>query len=80
RGGDEWFNWISHENYLIIKGNDGYWYYSNIERGILVPNQARVGIELPPFRSASINDLRKVKKSYERLFKGGCPLYEERMK
>ena len=54
-GGDEWFNWASHDGALVVQNAYGWWCYAELRSGVLRPTAARVGIDPPP-RDAALTD------------------------
>jgi|GEM_PF-693842 len=56
QGGDEWRNWVSHEDHLIILDDTGWWWYGRIEDGALRATEARAAIEPPPGSAATVRE------------------------
>jgi len=62
QGGDEWRNWISHEGHLIVRAEDGWWRYGQIENGALGATAARVAVEAPPRGTATVRDAARLRR------------------
>jgi|TARA_B100001971_G_C18213106_1_gene552031 hypothetical protein len=54
--GDEYYNWLHDEdNYTIIQSqSDGYYYYAQLENGILVPSIYKVGETNPKLTNLKV--------------------------
>ena len=60
QGGDEWKNWVSSDDALVVRGSDGFWYYAAMSAGALAPTAAKVGIDKAPAAAASVSDVPKL--------------------
>ncbi len=59
-GGDEWFNWVSHDGALIVQNEQGWWCYARLQDGGLQATALRAGVRVPPAGVASTDDLPKL--------------------
>lgn len=56
-GGDEWFNWVSHEGVLIARDAGGWWCYAEPGGAGLRPGAARVGRRPAPAAALTVADV-----------------------
>jgi len=57
QGGDEWLNWTAHEGHLILRADDGWWYYAILRDGRPVRSDAGVGRIAAPANAAKVSDV-----------------------
>ncbi len=56
-GGDEWFNWVSHDGFLIAQDSAGWWRYATLQRGAPEPGAALAGADKAPSGTATLADI-----------------------
>jgi M6 family metalloprotease-like protein len=70
QGGDEWRNWVSHDEHLIVQAADGWWRYARIADGTLEATAARAAIERPPAGTATAKDIPRLLRKLPDMPKG----------
>jgi M6 family metalloprotease-like protein len=70
QGGDEWRNWVSYQEKLIVQGKDGWWLYGQISDQGLAWTPARVGVDPVPPGVATIGDVSRLPRRIPDMPKG----------
>jgi len=61
--GDEWFNYtVAGNGELVVKGNDGYWYYATAANDGMKKSNARFKIDSRPAHAQTVKDVKKLRK------------------
>ena len=70
QGGDEWRNWVSHKEKLIVQSQDSWWRYGQISDGELVAIHSRVAIDPDPKDAATTEDIVRLPRRIPRMPEG----------